>query len=65
MIYCCLSPIQINLLDLKKDLIDDFKNKITDHKPIHSLRGNVPPKIAVSFSWDDLTAQDIYEYHKK
>lgn len=198
MIYCCLSPIQINLLDLKKDFIDDFKNKIKDHNPIrdykhdtdridivqhfkelnenylpgqprcnfkvylvgknleleirsrfkylenlldnayvryqlvagngvllphrdevrksgivillsgeggiseffdddtdsifpnyrsmklahtctmkigenwiynhkaiHSLRDSVPPRIAVSFGWDDLTAQDIYEYHKK
>lgn len=41
------------------------ENWIYNHQAIHSLRDNVPPRIAVSFGWDDLAAQELYEYHKK
>ena len=41
------------------------ENWIYNHKAIHSLRNNVPPRIAVSLGWDDLTAKELYEYHKK
>jgi hypothetical protein len=41
------------------------ENWIYNHSTIHSLRNNVPPRIAVSFGWDDISAEDLYEYCKK
>lgn len=41
------------------------ENWIYNHRSIHSLRDNIPPRIAVSFGWDDLSAQELYDYHKK
>jgi hypothetical protein len=41
------------------------ENWIYNHQAIHSLRDNRPPRIAISLGWDDITAQELYEYHKK
>jgi len=41
------------------------ENWIYNHEAIHSLRQNISPRIAVSFGWNDLTAQELYDYHKK
>jgi hypothetical protein len=41
------------------------ENWIYNHQAIHSLRENIPPRIAVSFGWNDVTAQELYEYYKK
>jgi len=41
------------------------ENWIYNHEAIHSLRENIPPRIAVSFGWDNLTAQNLYNYHEK